>query len=132
MVLLDSNVHLDLLTFDPIWYSWSQQKIAEARNKGPLIINPIIYAEISNAFGDEAALNNYVNPVDFMRHPLPWEAAFIAGRAFRLYRQRGGHKSSPLPDFYIGAHAQVSGFTLITRDKSRYETYFPQVKLITP
>lgn len=63
MVLLDSNVHLDLLTFDPIWYSWSQQKIAEARNKGPLIINPIIYAEISNAFGDEAALNNYVNPV---------------------------------------------------------------------
>ena len=132
MVLVDANIHLDLTTRDPIWYEWSSRQIAESRRAGMLVINPLIYAELANAFLNENELNDYISPTDFVRQSLPWEAAFLAGRAYRDYRRRGGSKTSPLPDFYIGAHAQVAGLTLLTRDSERYATYFPMVKLIAP
>ena len=130
--MIDANVLLDLLTNDPTWFDWSAARIKRARSSGVLVINPIIYAEISNAFSTEAELNAYVSPTDFKRMPVPFEAAFLAGRAFRTYRSRGGNKTSPLPDFYIGAHAEVEALTLVTRDAARYKTYFPKVKLIAP
>ena len=132
MYMIDANVLLDLLTNDPTWFDWSAGKVKRARSSGLLVINPIIYAEISNAFAIEAELDAYVSPTDFVRTPLPFEAAFLAGRAFRLYRSRGGNKTSTLPDFYIGAHAEIESLTLVTRDSARYKTYFPRVKLIAP
>ncbi len=132
MVLVDVNVHLDLTTRDPVWFQWSSSKISDCRSNGMLVINPIIYAEIANAFLKEEELDRYISPIDFVRQPLPWEAAYLAAQAFRAYRQRGGVKSSPMPDFYIGAHAYVAGLTLLTRDAARYQTYFPNVPLISP
>jgi len=132
VVLVDANVLLDLLTADPQWFKWSASQVQKARRAGLLVVNPVIYAEISNAFASEAELDDYVSATDFIRVPLPYEAAFVAGRAFRAYRAKGGNKASPLPDFYIGAHAQVEGLTLLTRDGARYRTYFPRVKLIHP
>ena len=132
MHMIDANVLLDLLTNDPTWFDWSAAKVKRARSSGLLVINPIIYAEISNAFVTETALSDYISPTDFVRTPLPFEASFLAGRAFRLYRSRGGNKTSTLPDFYIGAHAEVESLTLVTCDSARYKTYFPKVKLIAP
>lgn len=95
------------------------------------MINPVIYAEIAPAFDSQAALDHWLRPQHFRRLPLPYEAGFRASRAFFDYRQRCG-KSSPLPDFYIGAHAETAGFTLVTRDPSRYQTYFPDLKILAP
>jgi predicted nucleic acid-binding protein len=131
-VLVDSNIILDVLTEDPNWFEWSSRMLAEYANRGALVINPIIYAEISIGFNQveelEAAL-----PADFFRRdPLPYEAAFLAGRSFLEYRRRGGERRSPLPDFYIGAHAAVASLSLLTRDVNRYRTYFPSVQLVSP
>lgn len=130
--LVDSNVILDVVTEDAEWFDWSAAALARQADAGPLVVNPIIYAEASARFERieelEAAL-----PADyFQRSPLPWEAAFLAGRSFLAYRRRGGQRHSPLPDFYIGAHALVAGMTLLTRDPGRYRTYFPRLKLIAP
>jgi predicted nucleic acid-binding protein len=131
-VLVDSNVVLDVLTEDPRWFAWSAEALARCADQSGLVINPIVYAEVSVGFDRiedvEAAL-----PADvFVRSPLPWDAAFLAGQCFRSYRRRGGEKRSPLPDFYIGAHAAVSGLSLLTRDPARYRTYFPKLALIAP
>jgi len=131
-VLVDSNILLDILEEDANWYEWSSTQLQRAADRSFLIINPIIYAEVSVGFGRieelEAAL-----PLDFFqRRPLPWEAAFLAGKCFMRYRKLGGIRRSPLPDFLIGAHAAVSGLTLLTRDSARYRPYFPTLKLITP
>lgn len=131
-VLVDSNVILDVLTEDPQWFEWSAQRLTDHADQGMLVINPLIYAEISIGFNQveelEAALPNDF----FRRDPLPYEAAFLAGQSFLEYRRRGGDLRSPLPDFYIGAHAAVTGMPLLTRDVNRYRTYFPSVQLITP
>lgn len=131
-VLVDSNVLLDVLEEDAVWFDWSSRQLQIAADSGSLIINPVIYAEVSVGFNRieelEAAL-----PADFFqRVPLPWEAAFLAAKCFLRYRKLGGTKSSPLPDFFIGAHAAVSGLTLLTRDAARYRTYFPTITLIAP
>ncbi|MBV5340333.1 MAG: PIN domain-containing protein [Deltaproteobacteria bacterium] len=131
-VLVDSNVLLDVLEEDENWYEWSSTQLQKAADSSTLIINPIIYAEISVGFKLieelEAAL-----PMDFFqRKPIPYEAAFLAGKCFIRYRKLGGTKHAPLPDFFIGAHAAISGLTLLTRDAARYRTYFPSLKLITP
>lgn len=129
---MDSNVLLDVLEEDAIWYDWSATQLQKAADRSPLLINPIIYAEVSVGFQRIEELDA-VLPVDFFqRMPLPWEAAFLAGKCFIRYRKLGGTKHSPLPDFFIGAHAAVSGLTLLTRDAARYRTYFPTLKLITP
>ena len=131
-ILVDSNIILDILTEDPQWFEWSAQKLAEYADQGALVINPIIYAEISTGFSQQHELESAI-PADFFRRdPLPYEAAFLAGQSFLEYRRRGGERRSPLPDFYIGAHALVAEIPLLTRDVKRYRTYFPKVQLITP
>jgi predicted nucleic acid-binding protein len=131
-VLVDSNVILDVLTEDPQWLQWSAQVLAEYADRGNLVINPIIYAEVSIGFKQIEELETALPSDFFRRDPLPFEAAFLAGQSFLEYRRRGGTRRSPLPDFYIGAHASVAGIPLITRDISRYRTYFPSVQLIIP
>ena len=131
-VLVDSNVLLDLINRDANWLTWSQEQVLALAAEEALIINPIIYSEISPSFDREYELVNWLAATVFKREDLPWEAAFPAGRAFVKYRQRGGVRRSPLPDFYIGAHAQVAGLTLLTRDGDRYREYFPKVRLICP
>lgn len=132
VALVDSSVLLDILTDDVAWAAWSEQAVAQAREEGRLAINPIIYAEISTGFGRIEDLDDAVPASDFAREPLPYQAGFIVGKAFLAYRKRGGERRSPLPDFYIGAHAAVCGYRLLTRDGARYRTYFPSVDLVTP
>ena len=132
MFLADSNVLLDIFGGDPSWGSWSKQALRDALAIGAVGINPVIYAEISVRFGDHASLDAGLNELTLERLQLPYEAAFVAGRAFRRYRRAGGVRSSPLPDFFIGAHAEVADITVLTRDVSRFRTYFPSVHLISP
>ncbi len=131
-VLVDSNVILDVLTEDPHWFDWSATQLAACAETGTLLINPIIYAEISIGFQYQSELDAALPPAFFQREALPYSAAFLAGKAFLRYRQSGGARRSPLPDFYIGAHAMVCGYTLLSRDVTRYQTYFPELNLIVP
>ncbi len=121
--LVGSNVILDILTEDRRWASWSTKAIEDWN--GVLVLNPVIYAEISIGFERIEDLDAAVSRELFRRDPLPWDAAFLAGKCFLKYRQSGGKKTSPPPDFFTGAHAAVAGMSLITRDASRYRTYFP-------
>ena len=130
-VLVDANVLLDILTADVNWEPWSASALAEAAESSLLAINPIIYAEVSVGFGRVGDLDAAL-PAELQREALPWDAAFLAGKAFRAYRRRGGARSAPLPDFYIGAHAVAGGYALLTRDAQRYRTYFPELPLIAP
>ena len=130
--LCDTNVLLDIATADPVWLPWSEKQFRAAAEQGPILINPIIYAELGPAFSSAADLDRWLNPVVFHRLPLPYAAGWLAAQAFLKYRRGGGAKASPLPDFYIGAHAEFEGRTLITRDEARYRAYFPNVVLISP
>lgn len=132
MFLVDSNVLLDILSDDPTWRSWSEPRVRDALLEGDVGINAIIYAEVSVGFLDREVLDTALDASQVTRLDLPYEAGFLAGRAYRRYRRVGGVRSSPLPDFYIGAHAEVAGLTLLTRDVSRFRTYFPSVRLISP
>ena len=129
--LVDSNVLLDLFTADPRWCDWSETQLADALDRAEILINPIIYAEISIGFERIEELERAL-PDELKREALPWEAAFLAGKCFLKYRRRGGQKRSPLPDFYIGAHAAVTGRALLTRDPQRYRSLFPRLELIAP
>lgn len=131
-VLVDSNVLLDVITNDPDWYKWSSRAVTTAATYQRVVINPVIYAEVSVRFSSIAALEAAMPRGDIMREPIPYEAAFLAGKAYLAYRRRRGARRSPLPDFFIGAHAAVAKYALLTRDPSRYRTYFPTVKLIAP
>lgn len=130
--LVDSNVLLDIVTDDPQWADWSAEQVARHADIGALVINPIIYAEVSAGFQRIEELNEVLDPRLFVREPLPYEAGFLAGKAFLAYRQRGGSRTAILPDFYIGAHAAIAGMTLITRDARRYRTAYPSLPLIAP
>jgi predicted nucleic acid-binding protein len=130
--LVDSNVLIDVLSLDREWADWSRQALREAGSKGPLVINAVIYAEVSQRYSRKERLDRELPKEAFMREPIPWVAAFLAGKAFVEYRRRGGHRRSPLPDFFIGAHAAVAGLRLLTRDSGRYRTYFPTVDLVAP
>lgn len=132
VTLVDSSVVLDIVTEDPAWAAWSEDALARVRDEGRLVINPIIYAEVSIGFDRIEELDLAVPRDDFEREDLPYEAGYLAGRAFLAYRRRGGERRSPLPDFYIGAHAAVRAYRLLTRDATRYRTYFPSVELIAP
>jgi predicted nucleic acid-binding protein len=131
-VLVDANVILDVVTDDPRWAEWSSNQLSRAADGSRLAINPIIYAEVSVGYERIEDLDAVLRPVDFLRLPLPYEAGFLAGKCFLRYRQAGGASRSPLPDFYIGAHAAVEGLPLLTRDARRYRTYFPHLALIAP
>jgi predicted nucleic acid-binding protein len=130
--LVDSNVLLDVATGDVSWHDWSAGALASAADKGPLVINPIVYAEVSIGFDSIEELDDALPPEIFVREQLPYEAAFLAGKAFVAYRRRGGVRPLPLPDFYIGAHAAINGHAVLTRDAQRYSTYFPTVRLRAP
>ncbi len=130
--LVDSNVILDIVTQDPVWFEWSSLAIERCANKGILCINQVIYAEVSIGFSSIEELDNVLSNLYFRRLDLPWEAAFLAGKCFLQYRRHNGKKMAPLPDFYIGAHAAIAKIPLITRDENRYKTYFPTLTLIGP
>lgn len=130
--LVDSCVLLDIATNDAKWASWSESALARARDDGQVVINPIVYAEVSVGYETIEELDEALPDRDFVREALPYAGGFLAGKAFLTYRERGGTKVSPLPDFYIGAHAAVRSYRLITRDTTRYRTYFPTVELIAP
>ena len=132
MVLVDTNVILDVSGNDPVWGEWSARLIEHWGTREPLAINPLIYAELSIDYASSADLDDDLNNWGFVKLDLPYAAAFLAGQAFLRYRRGHGAKRSPLPDFYIGAHARVEGLRLLTRDVGRYRTYFPGIKLIAP
>ncbi len=131
-VLVDSNVLLDVFTEDPRWYPWSSEALALAADRAQLAINPIIYAEVSVGFERIEDLEEALPQAYFVRLPLPWEAGFLAGKSFVRYRRAAGRKRSPLPDFYVGAHASIMHCELLTRDSARYRTYFPRLTIIAP
>jgi|SRR5689334_25035916 len=130
--LVDSNVLIDVLSRDSTWAAWSAQALTELGSEAPLIINPVIYAEVSQRYTRKEVLDRELPEDGFLRENVPWAAAFLAGKAYVGYRRRGGRRRSPLPDFFIGAHAAVADLRLLTRDASRYRTYFPTVELIVP
>ncbi len=132
VTIVDSNVLLDVFTDDPEWAQWSGASLAEVLDGGEAVINPLVYAEVSVGFDRIEELDELLPSSLVRREPLPYPAGFLAGKAFVEYRRRGGARSTPLPDFYIGAHAAVAGYRLLTRDASRYRTYFPKVGLISP
>jgi predicted nucleic acid-binding protein len=130
--LVDSNVLLDVARDDPAWAGWSEDALARAVNEGPLLINPIIYAEVSASYQTVEEVDIALDGAVFLRAEVPWPAASLAGRCHVKYRRRGGARIRTLPDFLIGAHAAVLGLRLLTRDAARYRTYFPTVELIAP
>lgn len=131
-VLIDSNVMLDIFTRNKEWFAWSSETLEYYAERELLYINPIIYSEISVSFARIEELEDAL-PGDYIyRENLPYEAAFLAGKCFLKYRKAGGMKHAPLPDFYIGAHAAVREWSILTRDKGRYKTYFPTLNVITP
>jgi len=131
-VLVDSNILLDVATKDPKWSEWSGNALAECAEQSTLFINPIIYAEVSIGYETIEEMNAALPPGLYERAPLPWEAGFLAGKSFLANRRRGGTRTTPLPDFYIGAHAAIAGLALLTRDAARYHTYFPRVEILSP
>ena len=131
-ILVDSNVLLDIMTQDKNWFHWSSEVLDFYSENNILGINAVIYGEVSIRFEKIEDLEKSLPAELIQRFSLPWEAAFLAGKCFALYRQRGGSKLHTLPDFFIGAHAAIAGMTLMTRDAARYRTYFPALKLIAP
>jgi predicted nucleic acid-binding protein len=131
-VLVDSNVLLDFLLDDPAWSGWSTEALQRLEGESELVINPVIYAEVSVKFARVEEVEDALPTWRFRRDALPWEAAFLAGKSYLAYRRRGGERRSPLPDFYIGVHAAVHQMRLLTRDTRRYRSYFPWLNLISP
>lgn len=131
-VLVDSNVLLDVITADPRWNDWSSTMLAQTADSAILVINALVYAEVSIGFRSIEDVENALPAEIYRREDIPFEAAFLAGKTFLAYRKGGGDRRSPLPDFYIGAHAAVAGYRLLTRDAKRYRTYFPRLELIAP
>jgi predicted nucleic acid-binding protein len=132
MVLVDANVLIDVLTGDPGWADWSAAQLIEAVESDTLAVNPIIYAEVAVAYKTVRTFECALSAWPLTRLTLPYDAAWPAGQAFLRYRREGGKRLAPMPYFYIGAHALVEGHVLLTRDASRYRTYFPKVTLISP
>jgi predicted nucleic acid-binding protein len=130
--LLDADVLIDVLEERPSWFDWSSKHIAEIAVSGELVINQIIYAEVSTPYGPQAAYDELLNLPWLKREDLPWHAAYLAAQAHGRYRESGGSKVVTLPDFFIGAHAAVKGYRLLTRDGARIRTYFPSVEVIAP
>jgi predicted nucleic acid-binding protein len=132
LILVDTNVLLDLVTDDPLWAEWSQQQLDLASAQDQLAINDIVYAELSIGFARMEPLDAMIRSAGLVNAAMPRPALFLAGKAFQRYRTAGGRKTGVLPDFFIGAHAVVADAVLITRDAARYRSYFPEIRLIAP
>lgn len=128
--LVDANILLDIITEDAQWMAWSADALSIAAAHGDLVINPIIYAEVSLGYDTVESLDQALQPL--IRLPLPYAAGFLAGRCYLRYRRAGGTRRSPLPDFYIGAHAAIEEHSLLTRDRGRYRSYFPRLHILSP
>ncbi len=131
-VLVDSNVLIDIFENDPVWFEWSATMLERLGERCKLVLNPVIYAEIAAGFRTIEELDAALAPFGMLREALPWEGGFLAAQAHKLYRKRGGARRSTLPDFYIGAHASLAGYTLLTRDAARYREYFPRLTITAP
>lgn len=131
-VLVDACVLIDIATSDSVWGDWSAKALARVAEEQPLVINPLIYAEVSVAFLRIEDLDDALPEALFRREALPYAAGFLAGKAHLAYRRRGGTRTTPLPDFYIGAHAAIAGHRLLTRDAQKFRTAFPSLHLIAP
>jgi predicted nucleic acid-binding protein len=132
VILVDTNIIVDIWTADARWSEWSAAALASAARSDALAINPIIFAELSIGFTTQEQLEQALADAGIRRLPLPYRAAWLAARAFTTYRRRGGRRTAPLPDFFIGGHAEAEGLRLVTRDPTRIRTYFPDVDLIAP
>ncbi|NNG72567.1 type II toxin-antitoxin system VapC family toxin [Rhizobium laguerreae] len=130
--LVDTNILVDLAVVGSDWHGWSRRRMLDVFKDGPVLINPIIYSEFSVRYDDVDEVDRLLPQDEFRRENLPWPAAFAAAAAFRLYRRAGGGRERILPDFFIGAHAAIRGYRILTRDLSGYRSYFPSVDLITP
>lgn len=130
--LVDTNILLDIGKEDPRWLGWSARNLAEAADAGDLVVNQVIYSELSAGYLTIEALDAALRPDHLRRENVPWDAAYAAGVAHIQYRRRGGVRSSPLPDFFIGAHAAVRGYRLLTRDRGYYADYFPTLNIVSP
>lgn len=131
-ILVDSNVLLDVIGEDSTWFEWSSTVLARTAEQARLVINPIIYAEVSVRFARVEDLEEALPRSLIDREHIPYEAAFLSGKVYLSYRRQGGVRTAPLPDFFIGAHAAIAGYRLLTRDAARYQTYFPKLTLISP
>ncbi len=132
MTLVDTNVLIDILSADPTWSAWSLGQLLRRSNEGALLINEVIYAEMSTRIETETELDDIIADLSVALERTPKHALFLAGKAFKQYRAAGGTRTGVLPDFFIGAHAEVGGLTILTRDARRYAQYFPDVKLVAP
>lgn len=132
MTLIDTNVLIDIATRDPRWAHWSLARLEAASLDGPLLINDVVYAELSVRYERIEELDRFLDSAEISVAPMPKRALFLAGRVFARYRKAGGTRHGVLPDFFIGAHAAVAGIPLLTRDVARYRTYFPTLDLIAP
>jgi predicted nucleic acid-binding protein len=132
MILVDSNVLIDLVTNDPVWAAWSQRKLDEAATAGGVYINDVVYAEVSAGYSAIAPFEAALATMGLTIDPIPRDALFRAGKAFQSYRRAGGQRTGVLPDFFIGAHAAARGWPLLTRDARRYRLYFPDLRLVSP
>jgi predicted nucleic acid-binding protein len=130
--LIDTNVLFDLLTNDPIWADWSLRQIENQALRDRLVINPVVYAELSTSFDRYEEVDAFLRGAGIEVDEMPRPALFLVGKAFQTYRARGGTKTGVLSDFFIGAHAVAEGISLLTRDVRRYRSYFPRIKLIAP
>lgn len=131
-ILIDTNVLLDIVEDRAPWIGWSLKRVRQARLTGQIVINPIIYAEAAIPYPTSEVLDDLLSGLRLVREGLPWEAAFVAGKAHLAYRQRGGTKTHTLPDFFIAAHALVKSYALVTRDAARFRHYFPALAIIAP
>ena len=132
MILVDTNVLMDVFMADTKWADWSIARLDEWSRRGPLFINPIVYAELGAGFASVEALDTVIDEAELRFEEMPRDALFLAAKAHLLYRQRGGTRHGVLADFFIGAHAAVRRWPILTRDAGRYSGYFPTVELVTP
>jgi hypothetical protein len=132
LTFVDTNILIDIITADAEWAAWSWDRLDEALLAGPLLINDIVYAELASRYRDISELDAFIDGIPFRLEPVPRAALFLAGHIYARYRRSGGTRTGILPDFFIGAHAAVTGETLLTRDVGRYRTYFPTVKIVAP
>lgn len=130
--LIDTNVFLDVVEERPDWFSWARRRVLEARRTGNVVICPVVFAEASIPYEDEQAFAKLIDMAGFVKEDLPFDCAFKAAKAHFEYRKRGGVRTTTLPDFFIGAHALVKGYRLLTRDAARFQTYFPELDIIAP
>jgi predicted nucleic acid-binding protein len=132
VILVDTNVLLDIATNDPTWADWSMDNLDAAAAVGSVVVNGVIYSEFSVGYERIEEVDHLLADVEIGWADIPRDALFLAGKAFQSYRRQGGGRTGVLPDFFIGAHAAVAGMALLTRDATRYRTYFPRVRLIAP